>query len=30
MRGIWDVSDELARRDVRRIVGQLRNIGAVD
>jgi hypothetical protein len=30
MRGIWDVSDELARRDVRKIVGQLRNIGAVD
>jgi hypothetical protein len=30
MRGVWDVSDELARRDVRKIVGQLRNIGAVD
>ena len=30
MRGNWDVSDELARRDVRKIVGQLREIGAID
>ena len=26
----WDVSDELARRDVRKIVEQLRTMGAVD
>ena len=26
----WDVSDELARRDVRKIVGQLKGIGAID
>ena len=26
----WDVSDEIARRDVRRIVAQLRGIGAID
>ena len=26
----WDVTDELARRDVRKIVGQLREIGAID
>ena len=26
----WDVSDELARRDVRKIVEQLRGIGAID
>ena len=30
MRDTWDVSDELARRDVRKIVGQLRDIGAID
>ena len=30
MRENWDVSDELARRDVRKIVDQLRDIGAVD
>ena len=30
MRENWDVSDELARRDVRKIVGQLREIGAID
>lgn len=26
----WDVSDETARRDVRKIVAQLREIGAID
>lgn len=26
----WEVSDEIARRDVRRIVEQLRGIGAID
>ena len=26
----WDVSDEIARRDVRKIVEQLRSIGAID
>ena len=30
MRENWDVSDELARSDVRKIVGQLRDIGAID
>ena len=30
MRQNWDVTDELARRDVRKIVGQLREIGAID
>ena len=26
----WDVSDEIARRDVRKIVKELENIGAID
>jgi len=26
----WEVSDEIARRDVRKIVEQLRGIGAID
>lgn len=26
----WDVSDEVARRDVRKVVEQLRGIGAID
>ena len=26
----WDVSDEIARRDVRKVVDQLRGIGAID
>ena len=26
----WDVSDEIARRDVRKVVEQLRGIGAID
>ena len=26
----WDVSDEVARRDVQKIVEQLRSIGAID
>ena len=26
----WDVSDETARRDVRKVVEQLRGIGAID
>ena len=26
----WDVSEEIARRDVRKIVNQLRGIGAID
>ena len=26
----WDVSDETARRDVRKVVEQLRSIGAID
>ena len=26
----WDVSDEIARRDVQKIVKQLRGIGAID
>lgn len=30
MRENWDVSDALARRDVRKIVSQLREIGAID
>lgn len=30
MRKKWDVSDEIARRDVRKIVEQLRGIGAID
>ena len=30
MRGNWDVSDELARRDVRKVVGRLRDIGALE
>ena len=30
MRKKWDVSDEIARRDVRKIVSQLRGIGAID
>jgi hypothetical protein len=30
MRRKWDVSDEIARRDVRKIVEQLRSIGAID
>lgn len=30
MRKEWDVSEELARRDVRKIVEQLRGIGAID
>lgn len=30
MRKEWDVSEEIARSDVRRIVMQLREIGAID
>ena len=30
MRRKWDVSDETARRDVRKVVEQLRGIGAID
>ncbi len=30
LRKKWDVSDEIARRDVRKIVEQLRGIGAID
>lgn len=30
MRRKWDVSDEIARRDVRKVVEQLRGIGAID
>ncbi len=30
MRKEWDVSDEPARRDMRKIVEQLRSIGAID
>ncbi len=26
----WEVSDEIARRDVRKVIDQLRNIGAID
>ena len=26
----WEVSDEIARRDVRKVVEQLRSIGAID
>lgn len=26
----WDVSDEIARKDVRKIIDQLRKIGAID
>ena len=26
----WDVTDEIARRDVKKIVGQLKEIGAID
>ena len=26
----WDVSDEIARRDVQKVVNQLRGIGAID
>ena len=26
----WDVSDEIARKDVRKIVEQLRSVGAID
>lgn len=26
----WEVSDEIARRDVRKVVEQLRDIGAID
>ena len=26
----WEVSDEIARRDVRKIVKQLKDIGAID
>ena len=26
----WDVSDQIARRDVRKIISQLRGIGAID
>lgn len=26
----WDVSDEIARRDVRKVVEQLKGIGAID
>ena len=26
----WDVSDEMARRDVRKIIDQLKSIGAID
>ena len=30
MRKKWDVSDETARRDVQKIIKQLRGIGAID
>ena len=30
LRETWEVSEELARRDVRKIVDQLRGIGAID
>ena len=30
MQAKWDVTDEIARRDVRKIVEQLRGIGAID
>lgn len=30
MQSKWDVSDEIARRDVRKVVKQLKEIGAID
>ncbi len=26
----WDVSEEIARRDIKKIIGQLKEIGAID